>query len=103
MKQDTILIVAAAGLGLYLISRMIKPGAIKPPIGGGTVGALNNNGNAPVTEISNGALPGQPGYAWRYYSDGTSISPAGDYYLNGNLVYSQGAGSMSMGGSSGGW
>jgi hypothetical protein len=33
-------------------------------------------------------LPGQEGYGWRYFSDGTAISPAGAYYYGGQQVYS---------------
>lgn len=39
------------------------------------------------TSISNSALPGQPGYAWQYFSDGTAIGPDGSYYLNGQKIY----------------
>ncbi|CAN7305580.1 hypothetical protein [Acidovorax delafieldii] len=99
MSKDTLIIVGAAAVGLYLISQMIKPGGgvvMRPPSGGGTASTLNNNGNVPVTEINNTALPGQQGYGWSYYSDGTAISPDGKYYLNGNLVWSPGAGAMGM-------
>ena len=42
-----------------------------------------------TTEITNNALPGQPGYGWKYYSDGTVISPSGDYYNKDNeLIWS---------------
>lgn len=40
-----------------------------------------------TTEIENTALPGQPGYGWKYYSDGTTISPDGKYYQDGRVVY----------------
>lgn len=40
------------------------------------------------TEIENNALPGQTGYGWRYFSDGTAISPDGTYYNKGRQVYS---------------
>ena len=35
---------------------------------------------ASITEIPNNAQPGQEGYGWRYFSDGTVISPTGTYY-----------------------
>jgi hypothetical protein len=39
-------------------------------------------------EITNTATnPGDPGYNWKYYSDGTSISPDGKYYYQGDMVY----------------
>jgi hypothetical protein len=37
-----------------------------------------------VTEITNPAQPGQEGYGWRYFSDGTVISPQGAYYTQGS-------------------
>lgn len=40
-----------------------------------------------VTEIANDDVPGQAGYGWRYFSDGTAIGPDGSYYSNGTLVY----------------
>lgn len=38
-------------------------------------------------EVLNEAKEGEPGYGWKYYTDGTSISPDGKYYLNNQLVY----------------
>lgn len=38
-------------------------------------------------EISNTALPGDIGYGWRYFDNGTTIDPSGRYYFEGNLVY----------------
>lgn len=98
MKNDTLLIAAVAGIGLYAIARMVKPAgaAVRPPSGAGTASSLNNNGNVPVTEINNTALPGQPGWGWNYYSNGTAIAPDGSYYLNGQKVWSPGAGAMGM-------
>lgn len=36
-----------------------------------------------TSEIVNTALPGQPGWGWHYYSNGTAIDPAGNYYFEG--------------------
>lgn len=87
MKNDTILIIAAAALGLFLVARMTR----RP--GGNTAQSLNNGGNVPPgggvsAEIFNTALPGQPGWGWKYYTDGTAIGPDGTYYLNGTKVWS---------------
>jgi hypothetical protein len=39
-------------------------------------------------EITNTATnPGEIGYNWKYYSDGTSISPDGKYFYQGDMVY----------------
>ena len=52
-----------------------------------------------VTEIDNPAGEGEEGYGWRYFSDGTVISPDGEYYQDGNLVYDpDGGGIFSPGG-----
>jgi len=40
-----------------------------------------------TTEIENTASSGSPGYGWKYYSDGTAISPEGKYYYQGSEVY----------------
>ena len=39
-----------------------------------------------VEEIANPAMPGQEGYGWRYFSDGTAISPTGDYFFDNKEV-----------------
>lgn len=55
-----------------------------------------------VTEIPNPTTPGQEGYGWRYFSDGTVISPNGKYYANNpdtgktELVYDPASGSSSI-------
>lgn len=97
MKQDTIIIMLAAAAGLYAISKMIKPAAgMRPPTGSGPASSLNNGGNVPITEINNTALPGQEGWGWQYYSDGTAISPTGVYYYNGQRVWSPASGQMGL-------
>lgn len=53
--------------------------------GGGSGSSQANSGA--TRQISNDDVPGQPGYGWRYYSDGTTIGPDGSYYSGGNLVY----------------
>lgn len=41
-----------------------------------------------VYEIDNtDTTPGSPAYGWRYFSDGTAISPDSKYYFQGELVY----------------
>lgn len=86
MKNDTILIIGAAAVGLFLIARMTKR-----PAGSTTAQSLNNggqvNGNV-AQQIFNSALPGQPGWGWQYFSDGTAIGPDGSYYFQGSKVWS---------------
>ena len=90
MKSDTIIIMGAAAAGLGLVYAMTRPKGTQAGMGyvtpstGGTAQQLNNNG---TVQIPNTALPGQPGWAWQNFTDGTSISPEGDYYMNGQLVW----------------
>lgn len=44
-------------------------------------------GTGDVKEIPNTAQPGQTGYGWKYYDNGTVIDPQGKYYFDGQLVY----------------
>lgn len=80
MKTDTILILGAAAAGLFLVYKMTRTGTAKS----GTKDNLNNYG---TLAIPNTALPGQAGWAWENFTDGTSIAPNGDYYMNGVLVW----------------
>lgn len=53
-------------------------------------GAGGTPANSPdyVTEITNPSLPGQTGYGWRYFSNGTAIGPDGKYYnQEGKVAY----------------
>lgn len=86
MKSDTLIILAAAGIGLYLVAKMTKSAKA-----GTTAGSLNMGGNVngqAAQEVFNSALPGQEGWGWRYFSDGTSIGPDGSYYMGGSKVWS---------------
>ncbi|HYD63329.1 MAG TPA: hypothetical protein VEC35_23435 [Noviherbaspirillum sp.] len=53
---------------------------------------------ARTNEITNPALPGQIGYGWRYFSDGTAIDPNGNYYLKGAPIWSTSYDGVSVGG-----
>jgi hypothetical protein len=46
--------------------------------------------SANVQEIPNYSRPGDTSgaYGWRYFTDGTAISPLGEYYYEGQLVWS---------------
>lgn len=74
---------------LYNVGRFVNGlfsggGNSTPATGGGrTVNPYTG-----TTEIRNDDLPGQSGYGWRYYSDGTSIGPDGTYYQNGAAIWS---------------
>lgn len=87
MKLDTILVLAAAGLGVYVVTQMMST-----PARASTASSLNNGGNvnmpSSIKQIFNTALPGQNGWGWTYYTDGTAIGPDGSYYANGQKVWS---------------
>ena len=42
-------------------------------------------------EVLNEAKEGEVGFGWKYYTDGTAISPDGKYFSNGNLIYDSNA------------
>lgn len=75
---------ALFGLGRLLNGWFGGSGAGAAP-GAGSFAIPGTNGG--TTEIRNDDVPGQPGYGWRYFSDGTSIGPDGSYYKDGSLIY----------------
>lgn len=86
MKTDTIVVLAAAALGVFAVFKLTRQQASAGP-----AYTLNRGGNVPLTnsgEIANTALPGQPGWGWKYYADGTSIGPDGTYYMGDVKVWS---------------
>jgi hypothetical protein len=107
MKTDNLIIIGAAALALFIIAGARRPATATGGGGvrwnpfssafGNTAASLNNGGSVPVTEIVNTALPGQNGYGWRYFSDGTVIDPSGQYYVDGQVVWSPAGGQMSYG------
>lgn len=76
MKTDEIMVLGAAALFAWYLLK-----------GGVSVEKFFGKSRDYVNSILNPALPGQPGYGWAYYENGTAIGPDGAYYLNGQLVY----------------
>lgn len=67
------------------------PGGGRP--GGGGPGGGRPSTSPPAVEsgtrvIPNPAQPGEPGYGWQYFTDGTAIAPNGEYYKDGEPVWS---------------
>lgn len=77
MKQTDFITVALAGVAVWLIwqSKQAKS-TIKP----------TTSGTGFAVEILDPA-GGQFANGWRYFSDGTTIDPAGNYYQGGQRIY----------------
>lgn len=54
-----------------------------------TIGDIFKTGTTQeqVSAIPNNSAPGTDAYGWQYFSNGTSISPTGQYYQGDQLVY----------------
>ncbi len=92
MKTEEMIALAIGGIALWMmfVSRKVAAAPASPsqiPAGGLFSSLLSPQPAGYVTEITNTADPGEPGWAWRYYSDGTVIDPTGAYYYQGQKVY----------------
>jgi hypothetical protein len=82
MKQTEMIALGLAAVAVYLIVNTNKK---KAP---GSISAANplQSAAATVAEIFDTA--GKTfSNGWRYFNDGTAISPAGDYYQGGQLIW----------------
>jgi hypothetical protein len=82
-------------LGANMYSKMKEQGML------GSLVASIRGQDPGATEITNTAGEGEAGYGWKYYSDGTAISPDGVYYYQGKKVWEPDAETGSGGGSLG--
>jgi hypothetical protein len=80
-KGNNLLIIAAGAGVLYLLYRRSRLNSAN------TINNLGKSVNG-ISEIFTGAKVGASGYGWRYFTDGTSIDPNGNYYVNGQKVWS---------------
>ena len=83
MKNDNLILIAAAGVALFVVAKVAGKGFA----GMGKKSAPSVTGADRVNAINNTALPGQPGWGWQYFTDGTSIGPDGKYYSGSTEVY----------------
>lgn len=102
MKQNEIIILAVAGAALLIVTKAKASGK-----------SFIDTAKDMTTEILNSGQRYANG--WRYFSDGTAISPEGDYYKDGAMIWkkptSGGVGGtveqaqpvQSSGGASGSW
>lgn len=79
MKHAEYLVLGLAAVAVLLIVKQSKSATPS----GGTATAPAGNW---VAEIFNGVSAW--GNGWRYFDNGTAIDPAGNYYLNGEKVWS---------------
>lgn len=101
MKQQEIIILGIAAAALFVVSRARASGK-----------SIVNTAKDMTTEILNSGQRYANG--WRYFSDGTAISPEGDYYKDGAMIWQKpragGAGGtveqaqpVNSGGATGSW
>lgn len=88
ISNDTILIMAAAGIGLFFMTRMAAANANTRTASSLNTFKMPTTLNSVVKAIQNDDVPGQPGFGWQYFTDGTAIGPDGSYYSNGQKVWS---------------
>lgn len=80
MKQDQMIALGLAAVAVYFITSKNKANASGTPKTGlaAVAAKVSEIFDAGGTSYSNG---------WRYFSDGTTIDPSGNYYQGGNLVW----------------
>lgn len=90
MKNQNIIVLGLAGLAVYMIWQARKKGTTVTQQANDMVSEiLGSNGQA----FTNG---------WRYFSDGTSIDPSGNYYKDGQMIWSPSTAKTGAG-ASGSW
>ena len=102
MKTDGILVAAVVAVGAFLMLRGGSAGALpmlqnfprqvaglfQAPVANTPSYTASGGAGDAVNQIINSALPGQIGYGWDYFSNGTVIDPQGNYYFMGKKVWS---------------
>lgn len=83
MKNDDLIALALAGIAVWMIFASRKAGAASQPF---TLSGVSSPGPF-VNEVLNAALPGQPGWGWQYFDNGTAIDPSGAYWYQGQRVW----------------
>ena len=81
MKQTEMIALALAGIAVYLIVKGKGSTATTKSNTGAVGGFVGEIFDAAGKAFDNG---------WRYFDNGTSIDPSGNYYFNGQPVWSAG-------------
>lgn len=83
MKNSDLLILAAAAVAAFFILK--KNGGL-PAVSAAQPASSNQVGDF-VNGIFNPARVGDPGFGWQYFTNGTAIDSAGNYYFGGQRVW----------------
>lgn len=75
MKNQNLIVLGLAGVAVYMIWQAKKTGKTVTEVAQGFVKEIKGQGGK---AFDNG---------WRYFDNGTSIDPQGNYYYQGQLVY----------------
>lgn len=76
MKSNDLIVLALAGVAVFMLLRSRQ-----------SAGVTQSKSVNMVDDIINTALPGQPGWGWQYFENGTAISPSGEYFYQGASVW----------------
>lgn len=79
MKNTEMIALALAGIAVYMIVNGKKSNAVTSADGPANTSGAGEIFNEVGRQFANG---------WRYFTDGTSIDPAGSYYSGGQLIWS---------------
>lgn len=78
MKQTDLIVLGLAGLAVYMIARSGKAATGATSATGSVTDAVKEVFDSAGKAFENG---------WRYFTDGTAIDPAGNYYSGGQLIW----------------
>lgn len=90
-KQSTLASLAGSAAGIAKLQKDMKEAGLTPTQIAATFRGMGVNPDTlqpEVTAIENTAQPGEEAYGWRYFTDGTSIDPSGNYYRGDELIWS---------------
>jgi hypothetical protein len=90
-KQSTLASLVGATGGIAELQKNMKAAGLTPTQIATSLRGMGINPDtlqAETTAIENTAQPGEQGYGWQYFSDGTSIDPSGNYYRGSDLIWS---------------
>lgn len=85
MKTEDLITLGAATILAYVAYKTFTKGASVPA--NAAPARITPAANGYAQEIVNNADPTEPGWGWKYYTNGVAISPDGTYYLNEKPVW----------------